>query len=283
MFINDGAGLNLPDTPYDHDLIMFAEPRPQRASFRIQRLGTYFVSNLFTAEYMAAAKFVHEKQLVTLCRGKELFFTGERFSQWDLDVMLHCVLNTPRREISDGQFRLNPVELLHSLNMRNSLANRQRVFESLHRLHTGVLDIRGRDYQYMTRLMNRVLVDSRRTMCLVEINEDVAACFKHSGVPSQMHCRRQLGRNGLAKWIHGATMVFKGGFTAQMSSLYDMCHTTARQKRNFPAALGKALALMEDSGCIKHWEIRGSRVWITAGSNREHQDTCGMIYPAVCS
>ncbi len=283
MFMTAAAGFALPDPLYDNDQLFFAEPGPPSASFRIQRLGTYLVSDLFIAKQTIKSDFVHEQRLVTLCRGKELFFTGQRFSQWDLDVLLYCSLNTSPQGNDPGKFRFTPVELLHALNMRNSPANRSRVFESLQRLHTGVIDIRGRDYQYMTRLMNRVLVDTRKERCLVEVNGDVADCFRMGGIDRGIRARQSLSRNGLAKWIHGATMVFRGGFTAEMESLRHLCHVTAGQRHSFPNMLAKALELLESSGCIEHWHINGTSIQVTSRSIRERKTMCGVFHPGVCS
>lgn len=257
-------------------------PSSPKASFRIQRLGSYLVSNLFAAEYMAESEFVHEQRLVTLCRGKKMFFTGARFDQWDLDVLLYCALTAPVKNGKPVQFQFSPVDLLRALNLRNSPSNRDRVFTSLLRLHTGVIDIRGSDYRYMTRLMNRVLVDAAQERCLVEINEDVTASFRMGDAPLQLRDRRALGRNGLAKWLHGVVMVFTGGFTSDIEGLHSLCRPAANPAPRFAAGLEGALDLLEDIGVVESRRIDGSRVRVVAGTAPASNATCGVFSRGAC-
>jgi hypothetical protein len=281
--MTDTVEFALPHDPYNSQPTLFAEPQGITASFRIQRLGTYLISNLFSADYMGKSEFVHDKRLVTLCRGKELYFTGELFDQWDLDVLLYCAMNTPARNSQQGQFQFSPADLLHSLNLRNSAINRQRVYDSLQRLHTGDIDIRGDQYRYMTRLINRVLVNEIQGLCLVEINSDVTTSFRMSSVPMEINDRRALSRNGLAKWLHGATMVFKGGFTAEINSLYDLCRIPTRQQRSFVSRLEQALEHLMANGHIESWSIDNNRVRVTSQATQVRNTACGMFYSDVCA
>lgn len=280
MSMADTAGFTLPYGP-DSEYDLFNTHPSADVSFRVQRLGTYLISNLFRAEYMSEAGFVHDLKLVTLCRGKELFFTGQRFDQWDLDVLFYCALNTPTKNGIPHQFEFAPEELLHSLNLRNTPLNRQRVFDSLKRLHNGEVEIRGKDYQYMTRFINRVLVDAGRGKCLVETNADVAATFRASKVSEEIRDRRILGRDGLAKWLHGATMVFKGGFTSNKENLYELCDPDTKQMRCFANKLDKALHLLESTARIESWATEEDRVRVVSKAPRIKNSACGVLRPAL--
>lgn len=279
MPTTDATGFSLPHG-LGHDLFSNDSLLSSHASFRIQRLGTYLISNLFRAEYMAKTRFVHDMQLVTLCRGKELFFSGERFDQWDLDVLLYCAVQTTIKNGQPGLFQFEPSELLRSLNLRNSGLNRQRVFASLQRLHNGVIDIRGKDYRYMTRFINRVLLDSQKDQCLVETNADVAATFRANGVAAEIRERQQLGRNGLAKWLHGATMVFKGGFTSTKEELHALCDPQTKQIRCFSKRLNKAMELLAENGRVENWSEKHDEIRVVSSAMRSRNATCGVFHPA---
>lgn len=255
-----------------------AGQRLPRASFRIQHLGTYLLSDLFSAEYMDESCFVRKRRLVTLCRDKQLFFTGERFDQWDLDVLLHCVMRAPMSKGRPELLQVAPADLLHALNLRNSRINRERVFTSLQRLHSGVITIRGGGYRYMTNLLDRVLADARRELCLVEINNDVAAAFHQGGLTRAARARLSLGRHGLAKWLHGATVVFPGGFASDLKSLHDLCRPRTTQKHHFTNRLGKALALLTDNHTLEHWKMTANSLTASAPSAPARDNTsCGLF------
>lgn len=277
----DSTMFAMPSTPYDSDHSLFPLSSPNKTTFRTQRLGTYLISDLFLGDYMAPSRFVHNKQLTTLARGKDLFFTGETFDQWDLDVLLHCVVNAPANARQACQIRFSPADLLRALNLRNNKLNQAQVFASLQRLHTGVIDIAGSDYRYMTRLINRVLIDRQQNQCLVEINNDVVTTFRSGSTPMKLEDRRFLGRNGMAKWLFGATKVFEGGFTSTMDSLCALCGTPARQKRFFANRLGKALDLLADNGRIEDWTIDGDTIRVASKSLRTRNTVCGIFHPGV--
>ena len=279
MTMSDNPGFVLPCNAYGTKHSLFDSFRSNDGSFRIQRPGTYLISNLFRAEYMAKTTFVHDLKLTTLCRGKELFFTGERFDQWDLDVLLYCSLNNPIHNGQPGQFRFSPADLLRSFNLRSTPMNRQKVYDSLHRLHNAAVDIRGNGYQYMTRFINRVLVDTTKEECLVETNADVAMTFRDKDVSSEIGDRRALGRNGLAKWLHGATMVFRGGFISDTEHLYELCGQDTRQMRCFSNRLEKAVRLLKENSSIENWGMDNGQVRVVSRVMQVSGSACGVLRP----
>ncbi|WP_041720257.1 hypothetical protein [Pseudodesulfovibrio piezophilus] len=283
MHTTDDAVFSMQHTAYETEHSLFPATSPGGTTFRTQRLGTYLISDLFRGDYMAPTTFTHNKRLISLVRGKEIFFTGETFDQWDLDVLLHCVNNAPANTRQACQIQFSPADLLHSLHLRNNEHNRDQVFASLQRLHTGVIDISGSEYRYMTRLINRVLVDRQQNMCLVEINGDVVTTFRSGGTPMKLEDRRFLGRNGLGKWLLGATKVFEGGFTAEMLSLQALCGTPTKQKHCFANRLTKALDLLAENGRVESWNMDGDRVQVTTHPLQIRNTACGIFCSGVCA
>ncbi len=274
----DDIDLPLEFTPYAQDNDIISGQRSLLPPFRVQRLGTYFLSDLFSAEYMTDSEFVHKRRLTVLCRNKHLFFTGNQFDQWDLDVLLYCIRHSPMRDGCPERCQVEPGELLHAQNRNNSKKNRERVFTSLQRLPSAFISIRGDGYQYTTRLMDRVLVDVRRELCLVEVNGDVATAFRKNGLEKIVRERLQLGSNGLAKWLHGATQVFQGGFAADLKSLYDLCRPRTRQKSQFTNHLEKALDQLKADGMLEWWEMDTHTVRAASRSMPAARNTsCGLL------
>jgi hypothetical protein len=276
----ENINLTTPHGLHDPDHEGFLMFPSSQAMFRVQRLAIYLASSLFTPGYMTASNFVKDNPLVTLTQGKHLLFTGEIFDQWDLDVLIHCAKQTSLAQGNTGQIQLEPAPLLRSLNLRNSKRNQERVFASLHRLHTGTIEIAGKGYRYMTRLINRVLLDEEHRQCIVEVNGDVTAALRRGDTTSiKARERLSLGRNGLAKWLHGATMVFRGGFGADVSSLHTLCGAPAKSLPGFSSRLCKALDVLAQAGFLETWKLEGDHVRVTARPVRAHHSVCGVIYP----
>ncbi|OIQ50504.1 hypothetical protein BerOc1_02442 [Pseudodesulfovibrio hydrargyri] len=274
----DNPDLPLQYAPYTQDDDIITGRRPLRPPFRIQHLGVFFLSDLFSAEYMHDSEFVHRRRLATLCGNKELFFTGNRFDQWDLDVLLYCVRRSPAGNGGPERCQVKPAELLHAHNRRNNEKNRERVFTSLKRLSSAAICIEGKGYQYTTQLMNRVLVDARQEECLVEVNGDVTMAFRRNGLEQIMRERLPQGGNGLAKWLLGAAQVYKGGFSSDLRSLYDLCRPKTKQKSQFIKRLEKALEQLEENGILTWWEMDGHTVRAVPRSTPTRNMACGLLH-----
>lgn len=255
----------------------FEAARPCR-EFRQQRIDTYLLSNLFAATYMGRSRFVKDKGLVGLSRDKIVSFTGETFDQWDLDVLLHCAMLSTAVGDTAGKVQIDPAVLLRRARLRNSEENREQVYASLFRLHTGSLCIEGKGYRSMTRLLDRVLLDQNKERCLVEVNRDLVNALRgarslHRGVEG----RFALRRNGLAKWLHGVVMVFAGGFKADIPSLHTLCGLSNRSRYLFPTLLEKALGGMEECGVVDSWRVEGRRVVVLPRNRQRPDAACGFI------
>ena len=276
--IGDSTGMFAPHTSYvvgDTDL--FEAPRP-RGDFRRQKLGIYLLSNLFAASFMGNSSFVRDKRLVGLARDKAISYTGETFDQWDLDVLLHCAMRTATTQNGIGKINVEPEKLLQDMQLRNFEENRSRVYSSLFRLHTGSLLIEGNGYRYMTRLIDRVLLDQSKGRCLVEVNGDVVNALRcERNLRLTLDRRYDYKRCGLAKWLHGVAMVFKGGFKADVNSLHLLSGSSNRSRYIFPNLLRKALDMMGENGVIDAWQLDGNKLMVFPRDRRRQDSACGFI------
>lgn len=266
----------LPQSPYDSEQSLFNARAPKTA-FRPQSSSMYLLSSLFRAEYMAEAEFMQAMPIATLHGKKQLLFTGERFDQWDLDVLLYCALHTPLRSGRPEPFQFTPGELLHDFGMRNTVLNRQRVGDSLRRLHNGVVEIKGDGYRYMTRFMDRVLVDSRTERYIAETNGDVATAFRADSTACAARVRKHLRNDGLAKWLHGAISIHKGGITADYASLHALSAPKVRTMRLFSNRLDKALALLRKHDLVETSNDTAGKIQIISRVIRTDEGSCGII------
>ncbi|MGE4557821.1 MAG: hypothetical protein AB7D07_13495 [Desulfovibrionaceae bacterium] len=273
------AGFVLPHGPYgseDDRFLDFTGGGAMR--FRKQRLGIYLASDLFTSSYNKASGAVSRKPLASMARGKRLYYTGEILDQWDLDVLMHCAMQSRLPPDASGQFKTSPAVMLRELGLRNDQRNRDRIYASLSRLHSGCLEIAGKRYTYMTRLLNRALLDRDRQLCLLEANADLVAAFQR-GARSALDFRDRLtlGRNGMAKWLHGILLVFRGGFSANMTALRRLCGAERFTARAFAARTAKALELLSDARLVSGWEMDGDVVRVMASPAEPRRTACGYI------
>ncbi len=278
------AGFVMPHGPYGFGNEQFLEFPADKVRFRLQRLGVYLVSDLFASSYMDSGGYVREKALTTMARGKIIYFTGELLDQWDLDVLMHCAAQTSLAPNKSRQLQLNPAELLRALGLRNDLRNRRRVYASLIRIHASAISIAGDDYCYMTGLVNRLLVDRVRDLCLLEVNADVVASLRRTPqTDMNVRDRYTLGRNGLAKWLHGVLLVFRGGFSANMDCLRRLAGAPDTVEHVFNSRIAKALEQLQHSGFIEEWELEQDVLRVVARLAETHHTACGYIASSVCS
>jgi hypothetical protein len=268
----------MPNGPYGSGNEDFLEFTSGPVRFRLQRLGMYLLSDLFTARYMAASGFAHGKVLATMARGKEVVYTGEILDQWDLDLLVHCAMKTSLAPGKSRQVRLDPQEFLAVHGLRNDVRNRERVFGSLVRMHTGGIEIAGADYTYMTRLLNRVLVDRGRRFCLLEANVDLVASLRREAhIAMDVGDRMILGKNGMAKWLHGMLMVFRGGFSAHLSGLSRLCGLSGLGDCDFIERMVTALELLAEAGLVDQWTLGRGMVRVKARSALSQEAVCGYV------
>ncbi len=246
---------------------------------RVQKPALFLLSSLFRATYLSTREHVVQLPLATVSHSKKFLYSGETLDQFDLDVLLY-VAQQPRAATG---CMVAPAVLLREMHLRHDERNRQRLFESLARLHGCCLEVRKGSYRYMTRLLNRLLLDGSAASCLVEVNDEV---LKTVGRGPQQVSRRQdryaLGRHGLDKWLHGAMGIFAAGFEADLGRLQALTGLEHKSPKAFREMLRRSLGRLATAGCIA-----GSHLLLTlpgedlqrvvlCGAQEQHP-TCGFL------
>ncbi len=245
----------------------------ERPGFRHQKPALYLVADLFRAAYDGKRERVIDKPLACLSSKKHLYFSGDTFDQFDLDVLLYVARQKPSNRRNHAHVDLGA--LLRSLNRRNDKAGRTRIQNSLIRLSSGRIDIVGKDYHYITRLIDRLLIDELKQACIIEPNEDVCAALgKRLGHALDPKDRLLLAKSGLANWLHGVLAVFQGGF----SSPIDLIRTlSGSQTKNFEDELHSALDLLMNAKLARVTHIENNRVCIGGPTSSKEKTACGIF------
>ncbi|MCA1943909.1 MAG: hypothetical protein LDL30_01320 [Desulfovibrio sp.] len=249
-------------------------------SLRFQKPALFLLSSLFRADYLGKRTQVSAHALATVARAKVLLYTGETLDQFDLDILLYCA-QQPRAATG---CMVAPAQLLKELHLRHDERNRTRLFESLARLHGACLEVRKGGYRYLTRLLNRLLLDDTATSCLVEVNDEILQTLGRS---PQQGARRQdryaLGREGFDKWLHGAMSIFAAGFEADVSRLQQLMGQERRPQKAFLDDLARSLDRLRAADCIAGHELAldgpAPRV-VICGQRHQTINACGFLQQA---
>ncbi len=262
------------------DFLDFAAAPP---GFNLQRPARFLITDLFTAHYDSKRETVRDKPLATLSWTKRFFFTGETFDQFDLDVLLQYAAATVKAR--QNHVTLPHATLLKAIGRRNDVANRARVFDSLSRLQNGAITIDGNRYRYMTRLVNRVLLDEHSDACLVEVNQDMVDSIRTFHAREYaLEERCALGRHGLAKWLHGVLCIFPGGFAAELKALRALTGLQEKTSAKFRAECMKALELLQDKGVITEFLVEeDAYLHATGRRTLAEAESCGYFHSAECA
>lgn len=252
----------------------FFETSP--VSFNVQKPIRYFVSSLFSAG-TGHRELVREAPLASLSRSKRYTYSGAPLDQFDLDVLLHCTAaaGSSRRR---GAWTEH-AQLVRTLGKRNDAATRKRVCESLARLQECTIGIEGDGYRYMTRLVNRALLDEGAGASLVEVNSDFADSIRSMrGLDLLMQERRAMGANGLAKWLHGVLWIIPAGFSSNFATLSELCGMRSTSSHGFRTRCLGALDLLVTNGVVTEYSVEDSGgLYVSGRRNNTRASACGFF------
>ncbi|TVM36855.1 hypothetical protein [Oceanidesulfovibrio marinus] len=246
------------------------------SSFNVQKPIRYFVSSLFAACTKQRDR-VRDAPFIGLSRNKRYTYSGEPLDQFDLDVLLHCTAaaGSSRRR---GTW-IEHTTLIKSLGKRNEASTRQRICDSLARLQECTIGIEGHGYRYMTRLVNRALLDEDACASLVEINSDFAGAIRlRRGLDLMLNERRSLGADGLSKWLHGVLWILPAGFSSDFATLCELSGMSHMNACDFEKQCREALDLLAENSMITQYDVRqGGRLLVEGRGNTAHAKVCGFL------
>lgn len=246
----------------------------------------FLASGLFLAGQTGAAH-VRQRRNVdcvtveTLCADKTLRFSGETLDQSDLDALLACLATCLEQGGPTNDFwRASPELALKRLGRRADRAGALAFVKSLTRLEAARIEVRGERYRCSARLITRLLLDTADKTALVEFDSGLLAYFLgRPGLATLLRQRRELGRDGLAKWLLGAGWATSGCFAVDLDRLKRLCGRetagSATGLADFERELRAAMVGLQRVGAGTRLEIHGHSMVFDHG---EHGDRA--IHPA---
>ena len=159
-------------------------------------------SALFGAIRRGARRYMQREQIAAL-DGIEIFYTGQRLDQGDLDVW-EMLLHITRLQGLGNECRVKAYQLLKKLEKADTGGNREVLHIRLMRLKATAIEIEQGRYGYAGSLIDEVYRDKETQEYVFRANSKLRALFE----PDQFTqidwaVRRELDGQPLAQWLHG--------------------------------------------------------------------------------
>jgi hypothetical protein len=121
----------------------------------------------------------------------------------------------------------------------------------------GVVEISDTKGQktYMGTLVQDAGIDDATERWEVVFNDRMLALYEDGYTLVDQDQRQLLGRNNLAKWLHGHYASHAKPFPFKVQTLMDLCGSMTKRLSDFRTKLRAALAQLEKVGAIKSWTI----------------------------
>ena len=159
-------------------------------------------SALFGAIRRGARRYMQRERIAAL-DGIEIFYTGQRLDQGDLDVW-EMLLHITRLQGLGNECRVKAYQLLKKLEKADTGGNREVLHIRLMRLKATAIEIEQGRYGYAGSLIDEVYRDKETQEYVFRANPKLRALFE----PDQFTqidwaVRRELDGQPLAQWLHG--------------------------------------------------------------------------------
>jgi hypothetical protein len=237
-------------------------------------------SDLFPAYLARRRQRVENVSVEIPVSSKKIYFSGEKFDQRDLDILLFCISSALGGTSKSDIGTIIDLNLaLAAIGKQPSYAARGRIKSCLYRLEQGLIRISDDRCSCTMRLINSIFEDTQTRRCHVEINEDILASFRSCIGPLPFIKERLgLGDQALAKWMHGMSWLNGGYYLISVRKLFKLCGSRARSIRSFYQEATEALTLLKEMGVICGWERNPDGRIIVRGRDSCKNDKECRIY-----
>lgn len=197
-----------------------------------------------------------ERTKLACVDGYEVHFLGCSLSQTDLDVW-EMLLHLARQKPIDEPIRFSAHEFLRLLGRpTGGLAHHQlkEEFARLSGAHTEITDTKAQ-VTYAGHFINEYIRDEKTGTYVVSISPKIARLYMAGYTLINWQQRQALGKNGLAKWLHGHFASHAKPFAYKVSTLQALSGSRSTSIKSFRQKLRAAMADLETCGAIKRWSI----------------------------
>lgn len=201
-------------------------------------------------------KLLAKRTLLTSVGGYEIRFKGETFNQTDLDVVSK-LLDVAMPHPLGKRVEFTAHALLKTLGRGTGGKDHDQLKEEITRLMGGVVEISDTQGQktYMGTLVQDAGIDDATGRWEVIFNNRMLKLYEDGYTLVDQAQRQLLGRNNLAKWLHGHYASHAKPYAYKVKTLMDLCGSTTKRLVDFRVSLRAALDQLVKVGAIKSWSI----------------------------
>jgi len=253
-------------------------PVAKKVSFELWPDAVRGVPNAFLRSALfgvsTSRKTYKKRTVIAAVDGYEIRFLGTSFNQTDLDV-LEMLLHLARLQPLGTEVEFTAHSLLQKLERGTSGKEHENLKEQLMRLIGGAVEITWTKEKkaFAGTLVSGYFRDDETGRYVVKFNPDMLTLYDAGHTLIDWNQRMALGKNNLAKWLHGQYASHAKPFPYKVETLRDMSGSATTVKA-FKLKLKKALDALKAIGSILNWSIDdGDLVHVVrspSGTQRKH-------------
>lgn len=197
-----------------------------------------------------------KRELLAAVDGIEVRFKGERFNQTDLDVW-EMLLHLARQQPLGDRVEFSAHAFLKELGRGTSGKHHEELKEEFARLLGGVVEITWTKEAktFIGHLVEKAYRDEATQRYVVVFDSKMLSLYEGGYSHIDWQQRQALGKNNLAKWLHGFYASHAAPFPYKVETIKNLCGSTNGVLRDFRRSLKAALAELVEAGALTNWEI----------------------------
>lgn len=241
--------IKTPDNPDKEKLSLDAWPEAVRGVPNAILRGSLFGIS-------TERKIFQKRTVIASVEGYEIRFKGETFNQTDLDVF-ESLLHLAQPHPLGKRVEFSAHSLLKVLGRGVGGQNHGVLKDTVMRLITGgveIIDTKGQK-TYMGTLIQDAGIDESTGRWEVVFNKRMLKLYENGYTLVDWDQRQALGKNNLAKWLHGHYASHAKPFPYKVQTLMNLCGSTTKRLVDFRISLRAALDQLVNVGAILSWSI----------------------------
>jgi hypothetical protein len=197
-----------------------------------------------------------KRELLAAVDGIEVRFKGERFNQTDLDVW-EMLLHLARQQPLGDRVEFSAHAFLKELGRGTSGKHHEELKEEFARLLGGVVEITWTKEAktFIGHLVEKAYRDEATQRYVVVFDSKMLSLYEGGYSHIDWQQRQALGKNNLAKWLHGFYASHAAPFPYKVETIKTLCGSKNGELRGFRRDLKAAFAELAEVGAIVSCEV----------------------------
>lgn len=215
-------------------------------------------SALFGAVRRGPRRYLEHERIASV-DGMEVFYTGQRLDQGDLDVW-EAVLHFIRQQELGKECRFTAYAMLKMLGKADDGRNREILHKRLLRLRANAVEVRSGRFIYIGGLIDEVFKDEKTHEYVVVANPRIKVLFERDQFTLiDWAVRLELAGQPLAQWLHGFYASHAKPYAYRVEKLHELCGSETEETWKFKQLLAHALESVSQA-CEKHGQAFSSKI-----------------------